>query len=81
MTESAKWGRFSENDSELFKEEKNRHDSKYIYDDVITPEDVEHDSDSDIPDPCMECGQKFDEYEDVHGHRILDYLCFFITLS
>ena len=58
------------NYSELFQTEKNRHDSEYIYDDVITAEDVEHDSDSDIldPYPCMECGQKFDEYEDFHDH-------------
>ena len=52
-----------------------------IYHDVITLEDVEHDSDSDIPDPCMECGQEFDEYKDVHNHRISDYLCFILTLS
>ena len=33
-------------------------------------EDGDHDSDSDIldPYPCMECGQKFDQYDDFHDH-------------
>ena len=58
------------NHTELIQKEKNRHVSEYKYDEVITAENIEHDSDLDIldPYPCMECGQKFDEYEDFHDH-------------
>ena len=39
-------------------------------DDEIRAEDIEHDSDADILEPysCMNCGQKFDEYEDFNDH-------------
>ena len=58
------------NQFKKIKKTQKKHDRESRDHDVESKEDGDHDSDSDIlhPYPCMECGQKFDQYDNFHDH-------------